>query len=394
MSWLSDRWNDVKGTASAATSAVGNTVSSAARATARVADAAWDSTTGAVSDAANWTADTTSHVYVTSKEAVEGAVEDAAVWTSDNVFTDDHWFGRNIMNNAADAGDVYHEDGLGTYARIYAWEGVIKGSVGETAAGIVQLPDIVSELAFDKSLYDDGVGDFVADNLWYDKLGGRYEAQSENQAKLLGTGQLVGDAASIFVAPAAIAKVGRGARLGQTFDLSGKAAKAFFAADVASTGLLGPMSVPAEVDRYHARLGAEGLDQVLHALGADPADLQNADSLEAKTELADRLSTEMLINAGYESSELEKMDLNAKMRAVSEIIEIINALGADSPARENGQDQETPTDRQGALPQGDWIEGPRLKLTFNGETLAKPEPDVAGVIGPVPGAPGAPGAAA
>ncbi len=94
MGWLSDRWNSVTSTVSAAassvTKAVVNTVSETAS---DLRDAAVEAVVETYDD-----------FVEEASSMASAAYESAGTWVSDNVFADDTWVGKG-MNWAADAGD-------------------------------------------------------------------------------------------------------------------------------------------------------------------------------------------------------------------------------------------------------------------------------------------------
>lgn len=256
-----------------------------------------------------------------------GSVVDAQMLAVGEIYFDpdnDTWL--SIAGNyAADAGSVFTEEGVLTGSRIFFWEGLVKGSIGATISGIVDLPDTVGDLTGWYNLYDGSVGDDVSGAIWYSWTGGRYEPENENQAKLLGIGTAVGDIASLALtfggaaAPKVAGWLGRAGKFARAADATADAIKVtsrtqrimsgiLKGGDVITTAVTAPLSVSAEIDRYNEGQLLDVLETQLQEFGVSQEDIDAAQTGEERYNLYIDTVKNELVSFGEDRDELDAME--------------------------------------------------------------------------------------
>jgi hypothetical protein len=273
------------------------------------------------------------------------AVGDATVWTVQKTLgdgavsamaADDTYF-----SFAADAGDVYWEEGAGKYAEIYLWQGLVKNGVGYTVEGFVNLPTLVPELAAaglnicdggqrNWQLYSHDVGREFADAVWYNKsgIGGRYVPENEKQAALLGFGSVMGDAASIPVG-GLFGKLNIFSRSRHAAPLS----RAWTAVDIAQTSVMSPFTMSNIMDEHQeaelmAKIPGIHPEQVYDYLLKNRfSDVQIPEGAnwEDKHNLYVGAMTQYLIEAGEQN--IESMDWQQREHIYRQYDDILNDIG-------------------------------------------------------------------
>jgi len=217
-------------------------------------------------------------------------------------------------NTLADAGDVYWDEGLGTYSRILYWEGMTKGGIGNTIEGTVNVGNIPSFLLGTDPLYPTEIATAFGDK-WYTVTGGRYEPETHDQAALMGVGTMAGDFMTIPLTEYLF--FSRARSVGFLGDLKelGHANKL----DLITSASFGPMAIGQELEAFEVRQTDEMIAQQQEALeaalrahlienmGVDEERLEYAYSYDSLQSIYHQTIYTDMLNNGWSKEELDAM---------------------------------------------------------------------------------------